>query len=275
MAQDTTLPQGTPGIAAFRTESFGGPREPRFGDAPARTTTHSVTAVGALDLPLYSVVSVIAGVLALAAPAGAAQGAAVGTFTMANAVPAVADLLSINGVNYVFRAVFSAGPTVPNEVKIGADIAATRANLINAINGTGVAGTDYSIGTVANPVVNATAGAAGVTNIIADDPGDEGNSITLAKTFATGANGTVSGATLTGGSDDPDALPYGILAAPVIMDNGQTMSVPIYRSGHWNIDSLHWATGWSDAAKLTAFENSRSPMILLGKGQYNDDQIAV
>lgn len=274
MAQDTTLGFGNPGIASFASESFGGPSEPRFGEG-VPTTTHETVTVGAdTTLALYSVVSVIAGVLALAT-IGTAQGAATATVTVATAVPAAGDKFTINGTDYVFRSTFSTGPTVANEVKIGADIATTRANLIAAINGTGTEGTEYSVGTDTNPYVSATAGSAGVTNIIARDPGDEGNAITLAKTFATGANGSVSAATLSGGSDDPDALPFGILAAPIVMTNGQSMSVPFYREGHWDMDQLVWAAGWTNAQKRRAFENSRSPNIFISKKKYNNDQIAV
>lgn len=275
MAQDNTIPHGKPGIASFESETWGNKGEPRFGDGPARTVTREVLAGADLDLPLYSVVSIIAGVLALAV-LGSAAGAAVGTATMSTAVPAAGDKFTINGVDYVFRSTFSTGPTVAYEVKIGADIAATRANLIAAINGTGTEGTEYSVGTVTNEVVYASAGAAGVTNIIARDAGDEGNAITLAKTFATGANGAVSGATLSGGDDDEDIRPYGILAAPVVMTNGESMSVPIYVDGHWNQDALTWdATYATDASKQRAFEGSVNPGILISKPKYNSDGIPV
>lgn len=274
MAQDTTLGHGAPGIAAYGTHSWGGPGEPRYGDGETPTTDDVVKADADLNLPILSVVSVIGGILALAA-IGTAQGAASGSLTISNAVPAAGDKFTINGVDYVFRSTFSTGPTIANEVKIGVDIAATRANLIAAINGTGVAGTDYSLGTVVNPDVSAAAGSAGVTTIIARDPGDEGNSITLAKTFTTGANGAVSGANLTSGSDDPDALPYGILAHPVVLLSGESMSVSFYRGGHWDMDQLNWAPGWTDAQKKHAFENSRSPNIFISKKLYNNSQIDV
>ena len=275
MAQDTTLGHGAPGIASFATQSYGGPSEPRYGEGVPTTTHENVTAGADLSLALYSVVTVIAGVLALAGVPGAAQGSATGTMTMANAVPAAGDKFTIAGQDYTFRATFSTGPTVAREVKIGADIAETRANLIAAINGTGTPGTEYSLGTKANANVHATPGSTGVTNVFARDPGDEGNSITLAKTFATGANGSVSGANLTGGSDDSDALPFGILAAPIVMTNGQTMSVPFYREGHWDMDQLVFGPGWTDEQKRRAFENSRSPNIFISKKKYNNDQIAV
>lgn len=275
MAQDVTLGYGKPGIAEFASQSWGGPREPRFGDGVAKTTTLVVSAGADLELPLYSVVSVIAGVLALAAT-GTAQGAATGTLTIANAIPAAADTFVIGGQTYTFRTALSTGPTVANEILSATDIATTRANIIAAINDTGVEGVNYSVGTTVNPLVYATAGSAGVTNFIARDPGDEGNAITLTKTFATGANGTVSGATLTGGSDDPDALPYGILAHPVLMTNGQSMSIALYREGDWDMDALNWGpTFVTDEQKRKAFEGSLSPTIYIQKKKYDDNQITV
>jgi len=271
MAQDTTLGHGAPGIASFATQSYGGPGEPRYGEGVPTTTHETVSAGADLDLPIYSVVTVIAGVLSLAPLPGVAQGAATGSLTMANAVPVDGDKFTINGQDYTFRGT----PDDAYEVDIGADIAATRANLIAAINGEAGEGTAYGEGTVANPDVYAVAGSTGVTTLYARDPGDEGNSITLAKTFATGANGSVSGANMTGGADDADALPFGILAHPVVMTNGQEMSVAFYREGHWDMDQLNWSAGWTDDQKRHAFEGSRSPNIFISKKKFNNDQIAV
>ena len=270
MAQDTTLGHGKPGIASFETQSFGGPSEPRYGEGVPTTTHHVVTAAADLDLPLYSVVSVIAGVLALAT-IGAAQGAATGSVTQASAAASDGDTVTINGRVYTFKTALSTGPTVPNEVLAGANISATAANLAAAINASTGVGTLYSVGTVVNADVTASP-AAGVVTLTARNPGDEGNAITLAES---GSNTTVSGATLSGGSDDADALPFGILAAPVLLANGQSMSVPLYRQGHWDVDQLNWAPGWIESQKLKAFEGSNSPTIFLSKKKYNNDQIDV
>ena len=271
MAQDTTLGHGSPGIASFATQSFGGPGEPRYGEGPATTTHETVTAGADLNLPIYSVVSVIAGVLALALPAGAAQGAATGTVTFSSAAPADNDTVTIAGRVYTFKTALSTGPTVANQVLAGANITAAAANLAAAINGSGVEGTNYSVGTLPDANVSASP-SAGVVTLTARDPGDEGNAITLAES---GTNIAVSGGTLTSGSDDPDALPFGILAHPVVMTNGQSMSVAFYREAMWDINQLNWAPGWTEAQKLKAFENSRSPNIFLQKKKYTNDQIAV
>ena len=71
---DITLPQGAPGIASFATETIGNSEEPRFGDAPASTTTVNVGPN--VNLPLYAVVSYDGTTIALAdqATAGSAYG---------------------------------------------------------------------------------------------------------------------------------------------------------------------------------------------------------
>lgn len=270
MAQDTTLGHGAPGIAMFATQSYGGPGEPRYGEG-VPTTTHEIVSAGAdLDLPLYSVVSVISGVLALAA-IGSAQGSATGTITQSTAAPSDGDTVTIGGRVYTFKTALSVGPTVIDQVLAGANVTAAMANLAAAINGTTGEGTTYSVGTVINELVSASP-SAGVLTLTARNPGDEGNAITLTEV---GSNTAVSGATLTGGSDDPDALPFGILATPVVLANGQSMSVPFYREGHWDMDQLNWAAGWTEEQKRRAFENSRSPGIFISKKKYNNDQIAV
>lgn len=272
MAQDTTLPHGKPGIASFATESYGGPGEPRFGDTPTPTTTELVTAGAALDLPIFSVVSVIAGVLALAV-LGAATGSATGTLTISSTGPVNDEIITINGRVYTFKTALSTGPTVEDEILLGGTINDTAQNVADAINADADAiGTGFSEGTVIHPDVFATVASAVVT-FIARESGDEGNAITLVET---GTNLAVSGATLTGGDDDADIKPFGILASPVVMTNGQSMSVPIYRGGDWDMDQLNWdATYETDESKRRAFEGSLSPNIFIQKKKFNNDQIAV
>jgi hypothetical protein len=213
-------------------------------------------------------VSVIAGVIALAA-SGTAQGAASGTITISTAAPSNNETVTINGRVYTFKTALT---TAADEVLIGGSINNAAANLAAAINDTGVEGTNYGTGTAVNDHVSATV-AGGVVTVVARDPGDEGNAITLAET---GANIAVSGATLSGGSDDPDALPFGILAHPIVMTNSQSMSVAFYREGHWDMDQLNWgATFVTDEQKKRAFENSRSPNIFISKKKFNNNQIAV
>jgi len=110
---------------------------------------------------------------------------ATGTLTIANAVPVAGDKFTVAGHDLAFVA---ASPT-GLEVLIGATITATAVNLANRIN-------EFTnlLGVTADPAV-------GVVTLTANEPGTGGNAITLAKTFTTGANGTVSGATMAGGTD--------------------------------------------------------------------------
>lgn len=58
MAVDTKIPHGKPGVAEFKSESFGNFGDPRFGEGPWPTTNITITASGAdLELGLYSVLS--------------------------------------------------------------------------------------------------------------------------------------------------------------------------------------------------------------------------
>ncbi len=122
----------------------------------------------------------------------AGSDAASGTVTFSTAVPAPGDKVTIGGNDIVFVAA-DADP-VGMEVRVGATIAATATNLADFIRENGAA-----LG------VTATANAA-VTTITALLPGADGNTITLAKTAATPANITVSGANLAGGEDVEETL---------------------------------------------------------------------
>lgn len=269
MAQDNTIPHGKPGIASFESETWGNKGEIRFGDTPVKTMARTVVAGADLDLKLYSVVSVIAGVLALAVN-GTTAGAASGTATFSTAAVSANDTVTINGRVYTFKAAVT---TTADEVLVGADELECAANLAAAVNATEAdAGTLFGSDTTINEDVRATV-SAGVVTLIALNPGDEGNAITLAKS---GANIAVSGGTLTGGDDDLDTKPYGILAEPVVMTNGQSMSVEFIRTGHFNMDALTWDASFAtEESKRSAFEGSLSPGIFISKPEFNDDGVPV
>jgi hypothetical protein len=89
-------------------------------------------------------------------------------------VPDVDDVTVLGSVTYVWKA---APTTVANQVKIGADIAASVQNLYDAINRTGTAGTQYGSGTVANPDVVATAVGEDTVTVKSRVPGTVGNFI--------------------------------------------------------------------------------------------------
>lgn len=65
-----------------------------------------------------------------------------------------------------------------------------------------------------------------------------------------------------------------ILAEPIFIADGATMTFPVYRSGHWNMDALVWdATYDTDAKKAAAFEGSVSPTIFVSKPAHNANAI--
>jgi hypothetical protein len=163
---------------------------------------------------------------------------ATGTMTIANAVPVAGDKFTINGVDVTY----AADPDEAEfEIAIGATVTDAAVNLKNFIN-THRAEFDTDLLLVATNV-------AGVVTLKA--PGVAGNAITLAKTFATGANGSVSGANLTGGTDsDAEAggarVPYGVL--PHALDTTATgydapVDTPVFISGHPNFDALDLPEG--------------------------------
>jgi len=77
---------------------------------------------------------------------------------------------------------FVASPTDPNDVDIGADAAGSLANLKKAVNASGVAGTDYGTGTVANPDVTALTLTATTLLLYAKVGGTGGNSLASTET---------------------------------------------------------------------------------------------
>lgn len=74
--------------------------------------------------------------------------------------------------------------------------------------------------------------------------------------------------------DEAVGEPVGILAEPIFIADGDTMTFPIYREGHWNMDALNWHASYStDALKKAAFEGSTSPNIFISKATHNSDAI--
>lgn len=69
---------------------------------------------------------------------------------------------------------------------------------------------------------------------------------------------------------------YGILTAPVLTGAGQSTTLDVFRSGHFDLDELNWdASFTTDAQKIVAFEGSKSPTIFISKKQHANDAINV
>ena len=74
--------------------------------------------------------------------------------------------------------------------------------------------------------------------------------------------------------DSGDSNAYGILATPIMLAEGESMSIPVYREGTFDMDVLNWdATFTTDALKTTAFEGGASPTIFIQRGLHKPDAI--
>lgn len=119
-------------------------------------------------------------------------------FVIFNGTPSNNDTVTVNGRVYTFKTNLTGAA---NEIHInGQD--GSLANLVSAINGAGVAGTDYGTDTSLNVDVTADAVSFHGTYLRAKNYGTQGNSLTLA---GSGSNIAVGGATFSGGSGDATA----------------------------------------------------------------------
>lgn len=67
-----------------------------------------------------------------------------------------------------------------------------------------------------------------------------------------------------------------ILAMPVVMANGDSMSVAVYREGHWDMNGLVWDDSFdTDEKKRKAFEGSISPTIFVSKKNFPNSAIDI
>lgn len=63
-----------------------------------------------------------------------------------------------------------------------------------------------------------------------------------------------------------------ITAAPIVLGAGETMEAPMYEAGHFRQQALNFAASFTtDAMKQDAFKGSDTPMILISKAKYVDD----
>jgi hypothetical protein len=133
-------------------------------------------------------------------------------FTM-SALPANTETTTV-GVNsgaspavYTFKTVLADA----YDVLIGADVAATAANLVAAINAADGEGTTYGTGTAANASVSAVQLPSNQVEVTALTPGTIGNSIA---TSATTADGSWTSTVLAGGQDIPAYSQFGFSRMP-------------------------------------------------------------
>lgn len=123
------------------------------------------------------------------APVTAAAGKAGGSITF-SAQPAANSIITINGTAFTFVA---AAPT-GNQILIGASVSATLDNIVTALNASVVPG-------VSAATYSKTGTGNNVLTVLNDNAGTAGNAFTLVASSAPASNGTVSGATLAGGTN--------------------------------------------------------------------------
>jgi len=123
--------------------------------------------------------------------------AAQGTLTLKDK-PNDGETMTVGNVAYTLQDVLT---NVGNNIQIGADAAATQVNIVDAINHTGVPGTQYSTAiTQPNPDVKADTAFAGDKLLLtAKAPGTAGNALPFTKGFAS-VNNVVDGAGTLGGT---------------------------------------------------------------------------
>lgn len=171
--------------------------------------------------------------------------AATGSITFANAVPVNGDSISINGIEITF---VTDNPGA-HEIAIAGGINAQATALAEFLVANSV---EFGVTGVAS---NAT------VNLTAVDAGADGNLIALAKDYTTPADLTLSGNTLTGGTDIVAELPVGVL--PHALDTTVTgydrdVDTPYFLQGHFNFDALDLPQGVTYAQARRAF--ARTPI---------------
>jgi len=69
---------------------------------------------------------------------------------------------------------------------------------------------------------------------------------------------------------------YGITTAPIVLADGQTTTIAVYRAGNFDLDQLNWDASFAtDAQKAAAFEGGASPNLFAQKKHFNSDNIAI
>ena len=152
-----------------------------------------------------------------------------GTITSNGTNVSDGDTVTIAGKVYTFKTILG---TTEGQVLIGGTAAESLDNLKLAINSTGVTAQQYCV--TFHPLVEATTNTDAVQTLQARTTGILGNSITLAKSASTL---TLSGSTLTGGTDDVGQKIY--TQVKDIVANGRPAQADI-----------------SDTSTLIGYENS-------------------
>lgn len=225
------------------------------GNEPAILSQDLIFALNQGTIPARTPVGFDANGDVVAASQGFQAGsAASGVLTLSgNAV--AAETVTIGTTVYTWRATVG---TTANEVLVGANAAASAANLIAAINGGAGAGTLYGSATAIHPDVAARSNGSGIVGLVAKTAGLAGNAIASTETMTNGAFGA---ATLAGGLDQAGVRSIGITIFDVVTpSSGSKIGAPIYRGGCFNPALINWPASFdTDAKKFAAFNGAPSP----------------
>jgi len=186
-----------------------------YGRDPLAPIKDAVTADGDVVVPIDAAGFGFWLKAAFGAPVTTGTVAATGSITF-SAQPLANSTVTINGTVFTFVASGATG----NQVNIGATLAATMTALAVALNAsviTGVAKATYT-------------GTATALTMVHDVLGTTGNSFTLAASTSPASNGTVSGATLSGGA------------------NSHT-----FQSGSWTLPSMSIETGMPEVPRFAMY----------------------
>lgn len=205
---------------------------------------------------------------------------ATGLITSDATAPSDGDTVSIEGVTYTFKTTLSS-PTQGYEVLIGANAAAALDNLKIAINASGgTEGTEYSVGTVAHPLVTATTNTNTTQLVEAREFGTRANSYRLSETsshLAWGSTlmGTVVTSEVAGVANVQDEVLIGATAADTLdnlklaINNSATEGTQ-YSYGtkaHTEVTATtNTDTAQTVQARHAAFDNAKIAISATGSG---------
>ena len=146
--------------------------------------------------------------------------AATTTLTSNTTAPANNSLITIGTVVYKYVTSLSGAAY---EVLIGISAATALTNLQSAINGTSGAGTTYGTGTVAHPLVVATAVTTTTLTLVSILTGTQSNSIVTTAGSSPATNDTWSGTTMNSGTPGTGSIPLALINFSFDMNNGVLM----------------------------------------------------
>lgn len=243
-----TPPYADPGRASFEVMDTYLQNFLLAGPHPELAPAFSFPLPNSVDYAQFLVVGLSGGKL-VPATEGLDGASATGTLTFSG-VGTAADTITIGGVVYTLVASAAAD----YQVTIGANVTASAAALVAAINGT-----DANT-TPAHPDVFAS-NAAGVVTITARQSGTTANAIA---TTESGTGTAWGAATMSGGTNQGGVQAIGLLAHAASLGASGTGNGHVWYSGCFNMDALVWDASFNtDAKKAAAFRGAPTPTTII------------